>query len=188
MSQSSDDSVILVPYYCHKCQQEVDSIFTDTTCSKCNSGFIQEVEDKDTNAFVDNQVSKESKVNIKEESVSICSICLESNKNDENVSEKLICGHLYHKDCISQWLKNNTTCPLCRVTVTVLKPTFTALRGVRIVIEQIVFSPSMVRSPEPINLTTSGRRLSLSELNVARRGRRLLGARRNSRTSDLRLE
>jgi len=163
----------------------VDSIFTDTTCSKCNSGFIQEVEDKDTNAFDDNEFSKESKVNIKEESVSICSICLESNKNDENVSEKLICGHLYHKDCISQWLKNNTTCPLCRV---VLKPNFTTLRGVRIVIEQIVFSPSMVRSPEPINLTTSDRRLSLSELNVARRGRRLLRARRTSRTSDLRLE
>jgi hypothetical protein len=181
MFQSSDDSVTLLPYYCNKCQQEVDSIFTDTTCSKCNFGFIQEFEDKD-----DNEFSKESKVNVKEESVSICSICLESNKNDEKVSEKLICGHFYHKDCISQWLENNTTCPLCRVIV--LKPTFTTLRDVRIVIEQIVFSPSMVRSPEPINLTISGRRLSLSELNVARRGRRLMRARRTSRTSDLRLE
>ena len=41
-----------------------------------------------------------------------CTICLEV------VSETpLKCGHVFHKKCIKQWLKNNDTCPNCRTEV-----------------------------------------------------------------------
>ena len=46
-----------------------------------------------------------------------CSICL----SDVNVSDndKLIlnCGHMFHKDCIKNWILVHKTCPLCREKV-----------------------------------------------------------------------
>lgn len=43
-----------------------------------------------------------------------CSICLEKFKKKE---KKIIikCSHEFHKNCIKEWLKNNNTCPLCRI-------------------------------------------------------------------------
>lgn len=41
-----------------------------------------------------------------------CTICLETiDKNDEHT---LLCNHKYHDKCISFWLKNNSSCPICR--------------------------------------------------------------------------
>tara|TARA_Y100000389_G_C17426776_1_gene500021 strand:- start:622 stop:1050 length:429 start_codon:yes stop_codon:yes gene_type:complete len=42
-----------------------------------------------------------------------CSICLdEFNKNDHIIT--LECKHYYHQLCITNWLKKEVTCPLCR--------------------------------------------------------------------------
>ena len=44
-----------------------------------------------------------------------CSICL----SEVNVGDNLIllpCCHTFHKNCISQWLIKNNTCPICRET------------------------------------------------------------------------
>ena len=38
-----------------------------------------------------------------------CSVCL-----DENCNAYLSCGHVFHNECISAWLKKNGQCPLCR--------------------------------------------------------------------------
>ena len=41
-----------------------------------------------------------------------CSICLEEyKKNDQVFVSK--CNHIFHKNCITSWLNNNRTCPLC---------------------------------------------------------------------------
>ena len=42
-----------------------------------------------------------------------CAICLEEETDPEMT--KLACGHMFHSDCISDWLEFNTTCPLCRL-------------------------------------------------------------------------
>lgn len=43
----------------------------------------------------------------------VCAICREELVANEKLSE-LPCRHYYHKDCISSWLSNRNTCPLCR--------------------------------------------------------------------------
>ena len=40
-----------------------------------------------------------------------CSICLETDTNEIYTT---ICGHIFHKHCIYIWLKEQTTCPMCR--------------------------------------------------------------------------
>jgi hypothetical protein len=48
-----------------------------------------------------------------------CSICMESYKEKkEQIS--LPCKHIYHKDCVMTWLKNNNTCPYCRLQLKII--------------------------------------------------------------------
>lgn len=43
-----------------------------------------------------------------------CNICLEELKKDESLV-RLNCSHIYHQDCIKEWLtKQSTKCPNCR--------------------------------------------------------------------------
>ena len=46
-----------------------------------------------------------------------CSICLDE-KNESVV--KLNCGHLYHKDCVKDWLRRELSCPVCRSNITLV--------------------------------------------------------------------
>lgn len=40
----------------------------------------------------------------------VCTICLENVNNSP-----MECGHVFHTKCINKWLKNNDTCPNCRM-------------------------------------------------------------------------
>ena len=40
----------------------------------------------------------------------VCTICLEDVR-----SFPLECGHVFHNKCILKWLKDNDTCPNCRM-------------------------------------------------------------------------
>ena len=42
-----------------------------------------------------------------------CPICLEDFELGEEASQPH-CGHIFHKNCISQWWRSNNTCPVCR--------------------------------------------------------------------------
>ena len=48
-----------------------------------------------------------------------CVICLDNFKTDEKII-KLPCNHIYHPECIQEWLKNNITCPLCRNELSII--------------------------------------------------------------------
>jgi hypothetical protein len=51
-----------------------------------------------------------------------CAICrksimeLSAEANDRTICApvKGVCGHTFHKDCITSWLKNNRKCPICK--------------------------------------------------------------------------
>jgi len=50
-----------------------------------------------------------------------CAIC-QDQYDDENVTIRLLCGHVFHKECVQEWLtKFFDTCPLCRESQTKLK-------------------------------------------------------------------
>jgi hypothetical protein len=40
-----------------------------------------------------------------------CSICLETDTKETHTTN---CGHIFHKSCISTWLKEKNSCPMCR--------------------------------------------------------------------------
>lgn len=48
--------------------------------------------------------------------VSNCSICMFS-VSDDIYRRQLYCGHIFHKNCIANWLKERRTCPNCRMSV-----------------------------------------------------------------------
>ena len=53
-----------------------------------------------------------------------CPICLDNiSINSVSVNHKnkcvLGCGHKFHCDCITEWMKNSNTCPMCREKITI---------------------------------------------------------------------
>lgn len=51
-----------------------------------------------------------------EETNKECAVCLV----DQTIGSqacKLPCGHLYHKNCLTEWLKIHCTCPVCRYEI-----------------------------------------------------------------------
>lgn len=50
---------------------------------------------------------------------STCSICLGDYRKNQVLIMLPQCMHKFHKACISKWLKQNKTCPMCRVAVNI---------------------------------------------------------------------
>lgn len=42
-----------------------------------------------------------------------CAICIDHYENDSTVAILEKCNHMYHEECISEWLKKSTACPMC---------------------------------------------------------------------------
>jgi hypothetical protein len=56
-----------------------------------------------------------------------CAVCLAKFKDDPDkpITRLHKCGHLYHSECIDDWLsRNKRTCPLCKVRVDTREPDF----------------------------------------------------------------
>jgi hypothetical protein len=45
-----------------------------------------------------------------------CTICLNNFEEQEDV-RRLPCMHLFHIECVDQWLPTNKRCPICRVDI-----------------------------------------------------------------------
>jgi hypothetical protein len=43
-----------------------------------------------------------------------CSICQDLLSFEKGPVLALICGHVYHKNCIEKWIKRNRSCPICK--------------------------------------------------------------------------
>lgn len=51
----------------------------------------------------------------------ICSICLEefliagSPEFNKNMTETFVCGHIFHQECVKNWLNISNICPVCKI-------------------------------------------------------------------------
>lgn len=43
-----------------------------------------------------------------------CSLCFENLPDNAAVLLGMKCGHVFHKDCLTEWIWNNANCPNCR--------------------------------------------------------------------------
>ena len=44
-----------------------------------------------------------------------CVICLEDfAENDGKAIAELKCGHIFHEECLKEWVQKNDICPMCR--------------------------------------------------------------------------
>ncbi|XP_074304863.1 E3 ubiquitin-protein ligase ATL6-like [Silene latifolia] len=47
-----------------------------------------------------------------------CAVCLTEFEDDDTLRLIPHCDHVFHPDCIDQWLSGHTTCPVCRANLT----------------------------------------------------------------------
>jgi hypothetical protein len=63
--------------------------------------------------ITEEQITRIEKVNAQGLESELCSICYYNLKEGEQVN-KLPCAHLFHVDCIKEWLLKEKRCPLCK--------------------------------------------------------------------------
>lgn len=85
----------------------------EDTCS--NRGATQEMIEHNTFPHKYKRLRRASET---DEDSEKCTICLSQFELDNDV-RRLPCMHLFHKDCVDQWLVTNKHCPICRVDIEV---------------------------------------------------------------------
>lgn len=83
----------------------------EDTCS--NRGATQEMIEHNTFPHKYKRLRRASET---DEDSEKCTICLSQFEVDNDV-RRLPCMHLFHKDCVDQWLLTNKHCPICRVDI-----------------------------------------------------------------------
>ena len=66
------------------------------------------------NSLPENQIDDVTKLDSEKKN---CVICLEDFKNGDKATF-LPCIHLFHTDCIKNWLKTQDCCPICKFKLT----------------------------------------------------------------------
>jgi hypothetical protein len=46
-----------------------------------------------------------------------CSICQSDINSNAQATQIRVCGHKYHKNCIEQWIRTHSSCPMCRAYI-----------------------------------------------------------------------
>ncbi|XP_068661153.1 RING-H2 finger protein ATL1-like [Aristolochia californica] len=58
----------------------------------------------------------------KEKNWNECAVCLNEFEEDERLRILPSCSHAFHIDCIDTWFESNANCPLCRSSISNIRP------------------------------------------------------------------
>lgn len=92
--------------YGNRLEQMEDRLLTAAINESLSHYKTQE---RKPNIKLDIKSEKASDNHIKEK----CAICKEDFELEENITS-LLCNHILHTDCISEWVKYKSECPVCR--------------------------------------------------------------------------
>ncbi|KAK6635573.1 hypothetical protein RUM44_000826 [Polyplax serrata] len=82
--------------------------------AQLNRGASQETIERNT--FPHKYKRMKKNVENSEDYIEKCTICLSEFEESEDV-RRLPCMHLFHIECVDQWLSTNKRCPICRVDI-----------------------------------------------------------------------
>ncbi|GLJ55454.1 hypothetical protein SUGI_1190750 [Cryptomeria japonica] len=58
----------------------------------------------------------------------MCTVCLNSFEEDDEIRELCNCCHIFHRDCLDKWIDHRQkTCPLCRSSLFPIDHCFSSL-------------------------------------------------------------
>lgn len=78
-----------------------------------NRGASQDVIEQNT---LPHKYRKMKRCSVDDDQQEKCTICLSEFEDGEDV-RRLPCMHLFHIECVDQWLTTNKKCPICRVDI-----------------------------------------------------------------------
>lgn len=90
-----------------------------------------------------------------------CAICLRDQALGDTVS-KLPCGHIFCPGCVTDWLKRNCTCPVCRYELETDNTKFEAGRKERMSMRKGRYRLRELRGMPPGNLSALARSLDVN--------------------------
>ena len=105
----------IVPFHDINNRFSIRAIFDDLYSNlDNNNNHIRATDREILNNLPETQIEDVSKLDQEKKN---CVICLEDFKNHDKAII-LPCIHLFHKNCIKNWLKKKNTCPICKFKLT----------------------------------------------------------------------
>jgi hypothetical protein len=102
----------------------------------------------------------------------VCTICLENVSSTPSCREeeqrRLDCSHIFHRECIGEWLKERHNCPVCRAHVDNVGTPEAPAR--EMTLEEILAVPDVLPSsvpatrPQPIDPVLHGIRANIQRV------------------------
>lgn len=93
-----------------------EQIMKEICAGSDGHGVMNKIFDGDKkNSFVKVKIDQINQVYYKKNKYDLfeCSICFDEFKENE-LLKQLNCNHIFHKECLSQWLLNEKHCPICQ--------------------------------------------------------------------------
>jgi len=118
------EQIDLLPLHSLSSKKDLESLFNSGCMDFCKTE-IKEKETKDNDEAdtssssskkIDSNIDDSNNNNNFNHSQKDCSICLDVFKIGDSI-RTLPCLHHYHRECIDQWLKIKSVCPVCKLDV-----------------------------------------------------------------------